>query len=93
MVRLAWRNNARCIGRLFWESLHLFDARAAGSPDEVFEACVKHLEYATNGGRIRPAVTVFASASGTPSSSAMPATARRTAASSEIRISARSRRG
>lgn len=62
MARLAWRNNARCIGRLFWESLHLFDERAAGSPDEVFEACVRHLEYASNGGRIRPAVTVFASA-------------------------------
>lgn len=62
MARLAWRNNARCIGRLFWESLHLLDARTAGSPDEVFEACVRHLEYASNGGRIRPAVTVFAPA-------------------------------
>lgn len=62
MARLAWRNNARCIGRLFWESLHLFDARTVDSPEEVFEACVRHLEYASNGGRIRPAVTVFASA-------------------------------
>jgi nitric-oxide synthase len=62
MARLAWRNNARCIGRLFWESLHLFDERSAGSPNEVFEACVRHLEYASNGGRIRSAVTVFASA-------------------------------
>ena len=62
MARLAWRNNARCIGRLFWEGLHLFDARTAGSPEEVFEACVRHLEFATNGGRIRTAVTVFAEA-------------------------------
>jgi nitric oxide synthase oxygenase domain/subunit len=62
MARLAWRNNARCIGRLFWESLCLFDARTAGSPEEVFEACVRHLQYATNGGRIRTAVTVFAEA-------------------------------
>jgi nitric-oxide synthase len=60
MARLAWRNNARCIGRLFWEDLHLFDARTASSPEEVFEACVRHLEFATNGGRIRTAVTVFA---------------------------------
>lgn len=62
MARLAWRNNARCIGRLFWESLHLFDERAASNPEEVFEACVRHLEYTSNGGRIRPAVTVFAAA-------------------------------
>ena len=62
MARLAWRNNARCIGRLFWEGLHLFDARTARSPEEVFEACVMHLDYATNGGRIRTVVTVFAEA-------------------------------
>jgi nitric-oxide synthase len=62
MARLAWRNNARCIGRLFWETLHVFDARTAASPGEVFEACVRHLEYASNGGRIRPVVSVFASA-------------------------------
>lgn len=62
MARLAWRNNARCIGRLFWEGLHVLDARSAGGPGEVFEACVRHLEYATNGGRIRTAVTVFPAA-------------------------------
>jgi nitric-oxide synthase len=62
MARLAWRNNARCIARLFWETLHLFDARTASNPDEVFEACVRHLEYSSNDGRIRPAITVFAAA-------------------------------
>lgn len=62
MARLAWRNNARCIGRLFWDKLHLFDARTADTPAEVFEACVRHLDFATNTGRIRPAITVFASA-------------------------------
>ena len=60
MARLAWRNNARCIGRLFWNSLELLDARSAANADEVFEACVQHLHYTTNQGRIRSAVTVFA---------------------------------
>ena len=59
MARIAWRNNARCIGRLFWQSLELLDARDAETPREVFAACVDHLRFSTNGGRIRPAVTVF----------------------------------
>jgi nitric-oxide synthase len=62
MARVAWRNNARCIGRLFWNSLELLDARAAASADEVFDACVHHLRHATNGGRIRSVVTLFAPA-------------------------------
>lgn len=62
LARLAWRNQARCIGRLFWQSLELLDARAASSADEVFEACVHHLRHATHGGRIRSAITVFAPA-------------------------------
>jgi nitric-oxide synthase, bacterial len=59
-ARIAWRNNARCIGRLFWKQLRLLDARDATSPTEVFEACVEHLNYSTNGGKIRPTITVFA---------------------------------
>lgn len=62
LARIAWRNHARCIGRLFWQSLELLDARSASSADEVFEACVHHLRHATNGGRIRSAITVFAPA-------------------------------
>jgi len=64
MAKLAWRNHAKCIGRLFWESLELLDARAALTPEEVFEACITHLRHSTNGGRIRPTVTVFAPAAG-----------------------------
>jgi len=26
-ARVAWRNSIRCIGRLYWKSLHVFDAR------------------------------------------------------------------
>ena len=64
MARIAWRNNARCIGRLFWNSLELLDARSADSADEVFEACVEHLRFSTNGGKIRSAVTIFSPAGG-----------------------------
>lgn len=62
MARVAWRNNARCIGRLFWNTLEVLDAREARTADEVFEACVHHLKFSTNGGRIRSAATVFSPA-------------------------------
>jgi nitric-oxide synthase, bacterial len=59
MARLAWRNSHRCIGRLLWNSLELLDARDAATSRDVFEACIQHLEQATNGGRIRSTITVF----------------------------------
>ncbi|GFN31782.1 nitric oxide synthase oxygenase [Paenibacillus xylaniclasticus] len=58
-ARMAWRNSNRCIGRLFWQSLTVFDARHALSADEYSEAVFRHIGYATNGGKIRPAITVF----------------------------------
>jgi len=64
LAKLAWRNHPRCIGRLFWNTLELLDARAASSAGEVFEACVQHLRHSTNGGKIRSTVTLFAPAEG-----------------------------
>ncbi|OGX79919.1 nitric oxide synthase [Exiguobacterium sp. SH31] len=58
-AKLAWRNSNRCIGRLFWQTLTLHDARDAETFDEVFEAIVAHLRYATNGGKIRSTMTVL----------------------------------
>jgi nitric-oxide synthase, bacterial len=58
-AKMAWRNSNRCIGRLFWNSLNVFDERQAASGEEVFQALERHLEYASNGGRIRPTITVF----------------------------------
>lgn len=58
-AKLAWRNSNRCIGRLFWKSLKVFDARHAISPSEVFSALQQHLDDAFNGGRIRSAITIF----------------------------------
>ncbi|GGG79831.1 nitric oxide synthase oxygenase [Paenibacillus radicis (ex Gao et al. 2016)] len=59
-ARLAWRNSNRCIGRLFWQSLEVRDARDLDQEDEVAEAIFNHIKYATNGGRVRSTITVFA---------------------------------
>ncbi|WP_082083990.1 nitric oxide synthase oxygenase [Paenibacillus beijingensis] len=59
-AKMAWRNSARCIGRLFWPSLEVFDRREAATEEEIAAALVHHIEYATNGGRIRPVITIFA---------------------------------
>ena len=59
-ARVAWRNAARCIGRLYWRSLLVRDLRHVRHPDDIAEQCVGHLRTATNAGRIRPVVSVFA---------------------------------
>ncbi|MGN7478828.1 nitric oxide synthase oxygenase [Solibacillus silvestris] len=58
-ARVAWRNSNKCIGRLFWNSLTVFDQRHLLNEHEIFEALVKHIDYATNNGKIRPAITLF----------------------------------
>lgn len=58
-TRVAWRNSNRCIGRLFWNSLHVFDERQLETEEEIFEALLRHIEYATNDGKIRPTITIF----------------------------------
>jgi nitric-oxide synthase len=59
-ARVAWRNSARCIGRLYWQSLRVRDLRAVHDADRVASQCARHLQLATNGGRIRPMISVFA---------------------------------
>lgn len=56
---MAWRNNTRCIGRLFWKTLKVFDARQVASSADVWKALEHHLEYATNEGNIRSVITIF----------------------------------
>jgi nitric-oxide synthase len=57
--RVAWRNSARCIGRFYWRSLQVLDQRQARTARQVFDGLVRHLRLSTNGGRIRPALSVF----------------------------------
>jgi len=58
-ARMAWRNSNRCIGRLFWQSLHVFDERSLLTEEEIFKALCRHIDFATNGGKIRPAITIL----------------------------------
>ncbi len=57
---IAWRNSTRCIGRLHWKSLAVRDMRHLSSAEEIFEAIVEHLRIGTNGGKIRPVMSIFA---------------------------------
>jgi nitric-oxide synthase, bacterial len=59
-ARVAWRNSSRCIGRLYWRSLRVRDRRQVTDPERVAAEAFAHLREATNGGRVRPTVTVFA---------------------------------
>jgi len=59
-ARVAWRNSNRCIGRLGWMSLTVLDHRDLRAPLDIEGALRAYLRFATNGGRIRPTVAVFA---------------------------------
>ncbi|MFC4322837.1 nitric oxide synthase oxygenase [Litchfieldia salsa] len=58
-ARMAWRNSNRCIGRLFWNSLTVFDKRNIDNEDDAFLAICEHIDFATNEGKIRPTITIF----------------------------------
>ncbi|WP_090842389.1 nitric oxide synthase oxygenase [Alkalicoccus daliensis] len=58
-AKLAWRNANKCIGRLFWETLTVFDERNTADPAQVAIAAKRHLEFAENEGKIRSTITIF----------------------------------
>lgn len=58
-ARVAWRQSVRCIGRMRWRTLVVRDARRVAAADGVYRELVAHLRRSTNGGRIRPVITVF----------------------------------
>jgi len=59
-AKVAWRNASRCIGRLTWENLDVRDVRRVDTAEGVFEQLVEHVRSATNGGKIRPTISIFA---------------------------------
>jgi nitric-oxide synthase, bacterial len=59
-ARAAWRHSARCTGRYNWRTLRVRDLRAVSDPAQVAEETIVHLREATNGGRVRSYITVFA---------------------------------
>ncbi|MFI6040817.1 nitric oxide synthase oxygenase [Nocardia sp. NPDC051321] len=56
---LAWRNHARCNGRMHWRTLKVLDFRRADTVHDVFDGCLEHLDYSTNNGALRAVVSVF----------------------------------
>ena len=58
-AKVAWRNSNKCIGRLFWQSLHVVDARHCVEEQHIFEQLLAHIAFATNDGKVRPTVTIF----------------------------------
>lgn len=59
-ARVAWRNNARCIARIFWKSLEVRDCRAVLEPDAMAAQLAEHLRLAQGEGRVRPMISIFA---------------------------------
>uniref|UniRef100_A0A8C8EED6 Nitric oxide synthase n=1 Tax=Otus sunia TaxID=257818 RepID=A0A8C8EED6_9STRI len=58
-AKQAWRNAPRCIGRIQWSNLQVFDARDCKTAKEMFDHICRHVQYATNNGNIRSAITIF----------------------------------
>jgi len=58
-ARLAWRNSTRCVGRYFWQHLHVRDLRHLETEEEMFASIVEHIKLGTNGGDLRAVLTVF----------------------------------
>ena len=58
--RIAWRNHARCIGRLHWRSLVVRDQRDLTEPADIAASLREHLELAQGNGSVRSYLTVFA---------------------------------
>ncbi|KFV65861.1 Nitric oxide synthase, endothelial, partial [Dryobates pubescens] len=58
-AKQAWRNAARCVGRIQWNKLQVFDARDCANAAQMFSFLCSHIQYATNRGNIRSAITIF----------------------------------
>lgn len=63
-ARIAWRNHGRCIGRLLWESLEVFDCRHMTEPDQIAAQMSVHMRDALGDGRIRSMISIFAPVEG-----------------------------
>jgi nitric-oxide synthase len=59
-ARIALRDSGWCTSGLPWRRLKVRDLRGFRNAAAVAGECVEHLRLATNGGEIRPLVTVFA---------------------------------
>ena len=58
-ARLAWRNSAKCIGRIAWNTLKVRDCRHISRPQDIFSDVKTHLLEATAGTNIQSIMTVY----------------------------------
>ncbi|KYG27045.1 nitric oxide synthase oxygenase [Alkalihalobacillus trypoxylicola] len=58
-AKMAWRNSNKCIGRLFWDSMTVRDARNIETTEGIQKEILTHIDFATNHGKIRPTITIF----------------------------------
>lgn len=59
-AKMAWRNSNKCIGRLFWNSLSILDGRSCKTESEIADILFQYIQMATNDGKIKPMITLFA---------------------------------
>ena len=58
-TQLAWRNAARCINRLYWQTLEITDRRDVKTNDAMFDAVCHHIRSSFNGGKLLATVLVL----------------------------------
>src|SRR5699024_11059421 len=58
-AKRAWRNSNCCIGRAFWDSFTVNDARHIHTEQEFLDAIENHIQFTINGGKITPCITIF----------------------------------
>lgn len=58
-ARLCWRNSAKCIGRIAWNTLQVRDMRHCTNPNDMIKCIIEHLKLATGGTNIQSVMTVF----------------------------------
>ncbi len=59
-ARIAWRNHANCVGRLFWKSLEVIDCREITDPDLLAGQVFEHMRFALGNGSVRSVISIFA---------------------------------
>ncbi|ELU42427.1 nitric oxide synthase, oxygenase domain-containing protein [Rhizoctonia solani AG-1 IA] len=42
-----------------WSTMNTIDCRDVTTGEEMIEACLRHIEIANNGGRVKPTTTIF----------------------------------
>lgn len=58
-ARVCWRNAAKCIGRISWNTLMVRDCRHVETAEGIITEVEKHLQLATAGTNLQSVMTVF----------------------------------